>query len=848
MKNISDPKDNPFLNQFKRDTGKKKKIKMPEILAPAGSVEGMKAAFKGGADACYIGGSLFSARHFADNHPEKELLDCIDYAHLHQKKLYLTVNTLLHENELIEKLYDYLKPYYEEGIDGILVQDLGVMMFIKDVFPEVPIHASTQMTVCDNGAIEPLTRLGVKRIVLARELSIGEIAEFKKISDIELEVFVHGALCMCYSGQCLLSSHYGDRSANRGTCAQPCRLEYATYGNDKIIKGNKYPLSPKDLCGLKAIPDLIEVGVDSFKIEGRMKRPEYAALTSALYRKWTDIYFEHEMAEEGSGAAFFKSAEGVEKLDKAMLELADMYNRGLFTDKYYYVHNSHTMMASTRPNHFGVPVGKVTGIGVGKNPDSMKIHTDVKLHAHDVLEVRSDAEPDKPVYEFTLGEGHEAGSDFAANFLHGSKVERNMSVVRTKNETLLTTVKKHFIDEPLKRKVDIAFSGIEGRNCKITLMCGEVTVDMTGPMCERAATSPLSYEKIEEVLSKLGDTEFEAGNVDIMASNIFIPMSAFNEFRRKAFDELRARLLALHKRKSPSPYKGKMAVTVPVMYEKPQKLMFLVSSAKQAEAVIKSADPGSNATAVNMDLLTVEAASDIVEMLYQARFHVFLRLPAVLRAEAKNSLMNYFKSTNGKQVISRLSGFFIRSLEEYSFVRRLMVTALSMSGKFKLIADTNIYAMNSEAVNALHLIGINHYSSPIEQTVPEIRNVRAKVTEGQKKSERNFTVVVYGRQELMVTANCQWKLRRACKKNGTGIPLPNILYLENENKKENGLLPVLSDCENCTNIILGEAPISKKEQINEFMTLGAEYLRVDLTLENEVESEKVIKEYLACLR
>ena len=156
--------------------------------------------------------------------------------------------------------------------------------------------------------------------------------------------------------------------------------------------------------------------------------------------------------------------------------------------------------------------------------------------------------------------------------------------------------------------------------------------------------------------------------------------------------------------------------------------------------------------------------------------------------------------------------------------------------------------MNSEAVNALHLIGINHYSSPIEQTVPEIRNVRAKVTEGQKKSERNFTVVVYGRQELMVTANCQWKLRRACKKNGTGIPLPNILYLENENKKENGLLPVLSDCENCTNIILGEAPISKKEQINEFMTLGAEYLRVDLTLENEVESEKVIKEYLACLR
>ena len=272
---------------------KKKEI---EILAPAGSIERMKAAFAGGADACYIGGKNFGARAYADNPEEKELVDAIYYAHVHDKKLYMTINTLIKEEEM-KGLYNYVLPYYKAGIDAILVQDFGVLKFLHENFPDLVLHASTQMTVCDTGAVNLLEKFDVKRLVLSRELSLQEVAAFKK-EKVEIECFVHGALCVCYSGQCLMSAMNGGRSGNRGSCAGPCRMSYNLYAGDKLngikptgsLETKPYLLSPKDICALDLIPDMAEAGIDSFKIEGRMKRPEYAALTAHLYRKWTDIY------------------------------------------------------------------------------------------------------------------------------------------------------------------------------------------------------------------------------------------------------------------------------------------------------------------------------------------------------------------------------------------------------------------------------------------------------------------------------------------------------------------------------------------------------------------------------
>ena len=257
-----------------------------EILAPAGSWECLEAAVCAGADAIYIGGSRFGARAHADNLNEERMLEAIDYVHLHGRKLYMTVNTLLKEQELGE-LADYLRPYYEQGLDAVIVQDIGAMRLIREAFPDLPLHVSTQATVTQTLSAQLFQRMGAERIVPARELSLEEIKNMKNATDLEIECFVHGALCYCYSGQCLMSSMIGGRSGNRGECAQPCRLPYRVENQKSADL-----MSLKDLCTIDMIPELVEAGIDSFKIEGRMKQPDYVYTVAQMYRKYTDIYLQ----------------------------------------------------------------------------------------------------------------------------------------------------------------------------------------------------------------------------------------------------------------------------------------------------------------------------------------------------------------------------------------------------------------------------------------------------------------------------------------------------------------------------------------------------------------------------
>lgn len=304
-----------------------------KLLAPAGSFEAMKAAFAAGADECYIGGTKFGARAYADNLDTKQLLQAIDYAHLHGRKLYLTVNTLLKEDELEEQLYPYIKPFYEQGLDAVIVQDLGVLKLIKSAFPELPIHASTQMTVTGAAAAQMLEELGVTRIVTPRELSLLEIAEIRAKTGLEIESFVHGALCYCYSGQCLFSSLLGGRSGNRGRCAQPCRLPYQLYVDNirQNTGAGRYLLSPKDMCTIAILPEILNAGVTALKIEGRMKKPEYTAGVVRIYRKYLDLL------------AAGKDSYQVDPADQK--ELQELFNRDGFNQSYFQVRNGREMMA-----------------------------------------------------------------------------------------------------------------------------------------------------------------------------------------------------------------------------------------------------------------------------------------------------------------------------------------------------------------------------------------------------------------------------------------------------------------------------------------------------------------------
>lgn len=295
-----------------------------ELLAPAGSLEILKGVIESGADAVYVGGSMFGARAYANNFTEEELLEAIDFAHLRGVKVYLTVNTLIKNSEF-SKLYDYLLPYYKRGLDAVIVQDIGVVKAIHEYFPSMEIHTSTQMTVTGADGVRFLSQFGVTRVVMAREVSLAEMKRIHEETGMELEAFVHGALCYSYSGQCLFSSVLGGRSGNRGRCAQPCRLPYTVEG-----KKDEYILSLKDMCGIKALDKLHDAGVYSLKIEGRMKQLEYACGVVKYYRSYID------------------SKKPVSDADYDRIKA--LGNRCGFTDRYYFDHNGSDMVTYVKPN------------------------------------------------------------------------------------------------------------------------------------------------------------------------------------------------------------------------------------------------------------------------------------------------------------------------------------------------------------------------------------------------------------------------------------------------------------------------------------------------------------------
>lgn len=306
-----------------------------EILAPAGSMEILRAVIDAGADAVYLGGAKFGARAYANNFSEEEMLTALDYAHLRGVKIYLTVNTLLKNREL-DELYDYLKPYYERGLDAVLVQDFGALCCIHSWFPKLPIHTSTQMTVTGVEGVRLLQQYGVTRVVMAREVSISEMKRIHEETGIEIEAFVHGALCYSYSGQCLFSSLLGGRSGNRGRCAQPCRLPYTVRDEQhKIVKKESYILSLKDFCGIDHLGEFRDAGVYSLKIEGRMKQASYAASVVAMYRKYVDMLLDSTDCH-------------VTKEDRE--KLASYGNRCGFTDAFFHRHNGEDMVTYQKPS------------------------------------------------------------------------------------------------------------------------------------------------------------------------------------------------------------------------------------------------------------------------------------------------------------------------------------------------------------------------------------------------------------------------------------------------------------------------------------------------------------------
>ena len=481
-----------------------------EILAPAGSYESFHAAIVAGADAVYAGGPKFGARAFAENFTEAQLLNAIDYAHLHQRKFYLTVNTLLKDYE-IEQLPEYLEPLYQRGLDAVIVQDMGVLNVVRQYFPDMDIHASTQMTVTGVNGAQFLKENGAVRVVPAREISLEEVRNIKSVTGMEMECFVHGALCYCYSGQCLLSSLIGGRSGNRGQCAQPCRLPYTVDGE----KG--YLLSLKDICTLDIIPDLIEAGIDSFKIEGRMKRPEYVSGVTSIYRKYVDLYLKNP-----------QKPYLVDDKDKEML--MDLFNRGGFHTGYYKQKNGRNMITIQKPNHIGVKVGDV--LSQKGREVQMRALTDIA--AGDLIEFKNEAQ------RYTTGKSCKQGEVITILAPKGMRLPAGEVLYRVQSPKLLNDLKTTYSEGKVIEKLYGYISMEAGKAAKLVVCKDEYSVEVESEQQVEAASSrPLDEERIKKQLQKTGNTEFAFDMLDVeLHGEVFLPMQQLNEMRRKALEEL----------------------------------------------------------------------------------------------------------------------------------------------------------------------------------------------------------------------------------------------------------------------------------------------------------------------
>lgn len=493
-----------------------------ELLAPAGDFSCLKAAIEAGCDAVYIGGKLFGARAFSSNFTDDEIIKAINYAHLFGVKVYVTTNTLIYDKE-VERFLEYISFLHKNNVDAVIIQDLGMLDLVRQTFPNLEVHASTQMHIHNLDGASFMKKLGVKRVVLARETSISKIKEIKEKTNIDIEIFIHGALCVSYSGQCLMSSLIGNRSGNRGTCAGSCRQSYSIVDeNNNIILNNKYPLSMKDLCSLENLKTLLDIGVTSLKIEGRMKSSSYVYTVVKLYRLAIDSYYKNN---------------NIYIDEKELYNLKKIFNRE-FTKGFLFDEENNKVINMKRPNHQGVEIGKV--INYKNNVATIKLNDEININ--DGLRIVGKKDIGVNVNNFYINSKlvKTAKKGDIITIKVNDKVEKDDKVLLTLDSKLNEEINN--IISSNQRKVLVKAKSIAKEDKQITFELTDFinkVVVISENKVTKALNKPITKEEIKEKLNKIKDTVYKYESLDIeIDDNIFIPLNIINDLKRKAFEEL----------------------------------------------------------------------------------------------------------------------------------------------------------------------------------------------------------------------------------------------------------------------------------------------------------------------
>lgn len=755
-------------------------MKKVELLAPAGSFEALQAAVQNGCDAVYLGGSMFGARAFAHNFDEEEIKQAIAYAHLYDVRVFVTMNTLIREDEL-EKCVRYAQFLYEHDADALIVQDLGLFSVLKEMFPDMELHASTQMHIHNSSGIELLKQAGAARVVLARETPIEDIAKYSKLG-VALEVFVQGALCVSYSGQCLMSSITLNRSGNRGECAQNCRMQYDL---EKTIDGTrkkipakgKYILSPKDLNTLAYIPQLIEAGISSFKIEGRMKRPAYVACMVSLYRKAIDAYV--------AGTTFH--------IDMAMQEeMEKVFHRGFSAGHVFHKKGSRLMNA-IRPNHVGVEVGTVLNIRKGK----ILVKLSKALHQGDGIRILQDQEDTGFSLNRLYKQGMLVNHGDAGDIIELDKtmqVEIGNKIVKTSDVMQLKTLQDTYQGYKRRILLKAQFCMEEAKPAWLEVMDeqGHCLRSYSTQRVEVAKNIPLSKQRIDVQLKKSKDTPFDFYHITYQIQDgTTLSIKAINHLRR----EVLAKLEEVRKMRHPNRTAKTVCPNVSVHQHVLPRICVIVHTMDQYKACVQA----------GIRMIFVEGSTLYQQL--QKEEHVYLSQPRVMKATYGNTL----------ECIQEPGGLLADR---------------------KVFCDASLHLTNSYTAAFLY----NHHAIAttfsLEYSLQECIHI-ANAFRNRYKEHGNFVYHVYGREELMLSEYCPINaIEMDNDKKNCHLCRGKATYALVDKKKHR--YPIMGD-EHCRMHLLNERPRNRIKEIPSALAQDIQHFLCVFTIEDQSTCNHILQ-------
>lgn len=777
-----------------------------EILAPAGSLESLYAAVQAGADAVYLGGNKFSARAYASNFDEETMINAVNYCHAYGVKVYITVNTLIKEKELKE-LTEYIGFLYSVGVDALIVQDMAIIKIIKEKFPGFPVHSSTQTTVHNGEGAKLMCSLGVERVVLAREMSLKEIEYISKDLNIETEVFVHGALCICYSGQCLMSSMIGGRSGNRGRCAQPCRLPYNIINKITGEEKKGYLLSPKDICSLDFLKELVHSGTSSLKIEGRMKRPEYVAGVVSIYRKALDSIYEKGYIDE-------------EYVHSGVNKLMQLFNREGFSKGYMFKNEGKNMMAYNLPKNTGVLLGKSDNYGLITLQKDLKVGDGVRFRDKGFA-VSKIIKKGKSVEKAYKGD---VVKIFPYNYKNGD------TLYKTSDVELLESLSLYYknpygkrVDMPLKVKFKI------GEKIEISTEFNGNKIEIQGDVVQKALKRPLDQHRIVENLCKTKDTPFEFYPVEFSCyEEGFMPMSSINNVRRELVREIYDNIKEANSREKlfevVNEHKniggnigGKTDEKIDKKIGKNEaevknvdQCLVLVSTKEQLKAVLDM-----NIKSICVDAFIKNEKFNL-ESLGQK---VYLKIPNILKEGEFIKTCDYIEKN-----VDKILGIITANLGIIN----------KFKGRTSIIGDYKLNIFNSKA--------LNFYDNLLDLCALSVELNREETKDILKNADISAQYVIYGKTELMVSQYCPIGsvMGGMSSDKNCNVKCKNGSFVI---KDRTGTEFLIITDDFCRSHIYNSVSSNLIPNLDSIKKIGIKYFRIDFIDENYEEACKVLKSF-----